>query len=170
MLRSSLCPSVRIASLRAASGCSPRSAVRTFATSRIARRDELPHPFSGPRPPPLPPKEQREFEALLKEKSSAHHLLARRVAFRLACAVHSLTLTSTGCSPRFSLAGAEQSPFSQNAGNDPEEGELHPDARRKPQPDFEGETNPITGEVGGPKKDPLSWENEWTYGGRATDF
>lgn len=48
--------------------------------------------------------------------------------------------------------------------------EIHPDARRKPKPDFEGETNPQTGEVGGPKKDPLTWEKEWTYGGRATDF
>ncbi|CAO1634661.1 unnamed protein product [Sympodiomycopsis kandeliae] len=48
--------------------------------------------------------------------------------------------------------------------------EMHPDARRKPQPDFEGETNPRTGEIGGPKKDPLQWEREWTYGGRATDF
>lgn len=62
------------------------------------------------------------------------------------------------------------SPFTKNSKNDPEAGELHPDARRKPTPDFEGETNPTTGEVGGPKKDPLSWQREWTYGGRATDF
>jgi hypothetical protein len=47
---------------------------------------------------------------------------------------------------------------------------VHPDARRKPSPDFEGETNPETGEVGGPKKDPLTWAREWSYGGRATDF
>lgn len=50
--------------------------------------------------------------------------------------------------------------------------QLHPDARRPIQPDFEGETNPVTGEIGGPKKDPLRWgaTGEWTYGGRATDF
>lgn len=68
------------------------------------------------------------------------------------------------------LLRSDLSPFTQNDKNDPEAGELHPDARRKPTPDFEGETNPATGEIGGPKKDPLSWEREWTYGGRATDF
>ncbi|PWN24393.1 hypothetical protein BDZ90DRAFT_256861 [Jaminaea rosea] len=50
------------------------------------------------------------------------------------------------------------------------EGELHPNARRLPTPDFEGDTNPETGEVGGPKKDPLIWRGEYTYNGRATDF
>lgn len=47
---------------------------------------------------------------------------------------------------------------------------MHPDARRKPRPEFDGETNPNTGEIGGPKNDPLKHEREWTYGGRATDF
>ncbi|CDZ98275.1 Protein of unknown function DUF1674 [Phaffia rhodozyma] len=47
--------------------------------------------------------------------------------------------------------------------------DIHQDLRRKPKPDFDGEVNPQTGEVGGPKKDPLLG-NEWTYGGRATDF
>lgn len=50
--------------------------------------------------------------------------------------------------------------------------QLHPDAPRPIQPDFEGDTNPATGEIGGPKKEPLRWGagGEWTYGGRATDF
>lgn len=47
---------------------------------------------------------------------------------------------------------------------------MHPDARRKPKAEFEGEANPNTGEIGGPKNDPLKYEKEWTYGGRATDF
>jgi len=47
---------------------------------------------------------------------------------------------------------------------------LHPDARRLPAAEFEGDTNPSTGEVGGPKTNPLKWEAEWTYNGRATDF
>ncbi|SOV03906.1 uncharacterized protein UDID_04535 [Ustilago sp. UG-2017a] len=54
--------------------------------------------------------------------------------------------------------------------SDPEKGDMHPDARRKPRPEFDGETNPDTGEIGGPKNDPLKYEKEWTYGGRATDF
>ncbi|KAJ9479346.1 Succinate dehydrogenase assembly factor 4, mitochondrial [Pseudozyma hubeiensis] len=60
------------------------------------------------------------------------------------------------------------SPFLSSS--DPEKGEMHPDARRKPKAEFEGETNPGTGEIGGPKNDPLKYEKEWTYGGRATDF
>lgn len=68
-----------------------------------------------------------------------------------------------------SLPLADVSPFMASA-SDPEKGDMHPDARRKPKPEFEGEANPNTGEVGGPKNDPLKYEKEWTYGGRATDF
>lgn len=40
------------------------------------------------------------------------------------------------------------------------------------KPEFEGETNPKTGEVGGPKNEPLRWghEGDWSYNGRVTDF
>lgn len=47
--------------------------------------------------------------------------------------------------------------------------ELHKDLRTGARPEFEGEKNPTTGEVGGPKNDPLR-HSEWTYNGRATDF
>ncbi|TGZ84195.1 hypothetical protein EX30DRAFT_338744 [Ascodesmis nigricans] len=50
---------------------------------------------------------------------------------------------------------------------DPEE--LHKDLRRGAKPEFEGEKNPKTGEIGGPKNDPLL-HREWTFNGRATDF
>lgn len=36
-------------------------------------------------------------------------------------------------------------------------------------PEFEGDTNPVTGEVGGPKQDPLRF-NDWSFNGRVTDF
>ena len=50
--------------------------------------------------------------------------------------------------------------------------ELHPDVRRGASPEFEGDTNPKTGEVGGPKNDPLRWgvNGDWSYNGRVTDF
>lgn len=50
--------------------------------------------------------------------------------------------------------------------------ELHPNVMRGAQPEFEGDVNPKTGEVGGPKNEPLRWgpASEWTYNGRATDF
>jgi hypothetical protein len=53
--------------------------------------------------------------------------------------------------------------------------ELHPDIRRGAQPEFEGDVNPKTGEVGGPKNEPLRWgstgeRGDWSYNGRVTDF
>lgn len=50
--------------------------------------------------------------------------------------------------------------------------ELHPDVRRGTKPEFEGERNPKTGEVGGPKNEPLRWGGgvDWSYNGRVTDF
>ncbi|BEJ15915.1 hypothetical protein CspHIS471_0505200 [Cutaneotrichosporon sp. HIS471] len=48
--------------------------------------------------------------------------------------------------------------------------EVHRDARVA-TPAFEGDTNPKTGEVGGPKRDPFQATNEdWAFGGRVTDF
>lgn len=36
-------------------------------------------------------------------------------------------------------------------------------------PEFEGDVNPKTGEMGGPKQDPLK-HNDWSFNGRVTDF
>lgn len=46
---------------------------------------------------------------------------------------------------------------------------LHPDIRRGAPPEFEGDVNPKTGEVGGPKNDPLR-HGDYSYNGRVTDF
>ena len=49
--------------------------------------------------------------------------------------------------------------------------DLHPNAIKESlRSEFEGDVNPETGEIGGPKREPLRWKNEWSYGGRATDF
>ncbi|KAF5354714.1 hypothetical protein D9756_005343 [Leucocoprinus leucothites] len=52
--------------------------------------------------------------------------------------------------------------------------ELHPDAREPIQPEFEGEQNPITGERGGPKREPIGrWAEDggdWSFKGRVSDF
>jgi len=52
------------------------------------------------------------------------------------------------------------------------EEQMHKDLRKGAKPEFEGDRNPKTGEVGGPKNEPLRWgeRSEWTYNGRATDF
>ncbi|KAG0151149.1 hypothetical protein CROQUDRAFT_651347 [Cronartium quercuum f. sp. fusiforme G11] len=101
---------------------------RPFSALHGPRSNVPKAPFSRPSPPPLPAKDQAEFERLVKQ---------------------------------------QQTPF---ASPTQAETEMHPDLRPKPAPEFEGEVNPKTGEVGGPKRDPLKWEREWAYGGRATDF
>ncbi|KAG5342708.1 Protein fmp21, mitochondrial [Termitomyces sp. J132] len=52
---------------------------------------------------------------------------------------------------------------------------LHPDARAPLRPDFEGDINPLTGEQGGPKQEPVrKWggesEGDWSFKGRVSDF
>uniref|UniRef100_A0A0W0FGW7 Succinate dehydrogenase assembly factor 4, mitochondrial n=1 Tax=Moniliophthora roreri TaxID=221103 RepID=A0A0W0FGW7_MONRR len=50
---------------------------------------------------------------------------------------------------------------------------IHPDARKPLKPAFEGDINPITGEQGGPKQEPVGkWgeEGDWSFKGRVSDF
>ncbi|CAD6568139.1 MAG: putative mitochondrial protein, conserved [Cyphobasidiales sp. Tagirdzhanova-0007] len=116
-----------------------------------SRRIPAASSFDGdrPAPPRLPPHLQKEFEEL-----------QRRAATPLARAKSSDTIDAASVS----------SALAEKNSSTVKEGDLHPDLRRKPRPEFEGESNPRTGEVGGPKNDPLGYEKEWTYGGRATDF
>lgn len=45
----------------------------------------------------------------------------------------------------------------------------HRDLRKGAKPEFEGDTNPVTGEVGGPKRDPFqASKDDWAFGGRVT--
>ncbi|KAL7665658.1 Succinate dehydrogenase assembly factor 4, mitochondrial [[Candida] zeylanoides] len=57
-----------------------------------------------------------------------------------------------------------------NKGNNPESVGTFSPVAFKTIPEFEGDTNPVTGEVGGPKQDPLRHPNDWSYNGRVTDF
>lgn len=47
--------------------------------------------------------------------------------------------------------------------------ELHPDFRRSAPDEFEGEQNPVTGEIGGPKTEPTA-HGDWSFNGRVSDF
>ncbi|KAJ5923883.1 hypothetical protein N7466_008070 [Penicillium verhagenii] len=124
-----------------------RVAVRSISTTsalRNATGDGKPaFPFAkGPAPPRLPKEEQEIFEELQKRSTGA-----------------------------FSTPQVNQSPKAEIKVNGNGE-ELHPDAPQGLKPEFEGETNPKTGEVGGPKNEPLRWgaAGDWSYGGRVTDF
>ena len=105
-------------------------------------------PFGNmPSPPRLPKEEQEIFEKLQKQSTGA-----------------------------FSTPRVNQSPASEPAQTEVKTNskgeELHPDATVGVKPEFEGERNPKTGEVGGPKNEPLRWgaEGDWSYSGRVTDF
>ena len=106
---------------------------RLLGTSTILRFSQ---PFNRPGPPPLPPADQAEFEALVKAQSTI------------------------GGTPAATLPKAELEQLEQVE---------HRDLRRGPRAEFEGDTNPRTGEQGGPKIDPFkSGDNDWSYGGRVT--
>ncbi|TRX91101.1 hypothetical protein FHL15_008083 [Xylaria flabelliformis] len=121
---------------------------------------------TGPSPPRLPPSEQAEFERLQRTANT-------QVGFNA---------TST---PDFSSSSSPSSsslPSQTNTANTsaqepplPVEGtaEAAPTPLRKgAPPEFEGEVNPRTGEVGGPKNEPLRWGagGDYSFNGRVTDF
>ncbi|TDL24876.1 hypothetical protein BD410DRAFT_785601 [Rickenella mellea] len=94
-------------------------------------------PLMRPSPPPLPPKDQKEFEELVRAAVTP--------------------------------AAAPLPPKKTTQVRVEKGEELHPDARRPLPDEFEGDVNPVTGERGGPKREPLR-HGDWSYGGRATDF
>ncbi|EJD37212.1 hypothetical protein AURDEDRAFT_73521 [Auricularia subglabra TFB-10046 SS5] len=69
------------------------------------------------------------------------------------------------------LPAAEQREFEElvKAADSANTSLLHPDARPKPAPEFEGDPNPRTGEICGSKRE-LGTHSDWSFGGRATDF
>lgn len=136
---------------------------------------------TGPAPPRLPPKEQEEFERLQRSSTGAFSTPKPEVV------VNPTTYTSTSTSR--SKPQIYQSPATTTKEKEDIElaavnarvaatgkgEELHPDIRRGAKPEFEGEVNPKTGEIGGPKNEPLRWgstgeRGDWSYNGRVTDF
>lgn len=108
---------------------------------------------SRPGPPKLPADQQAEFERLQRaaEVSSA---------FQPPAAESSSTATTPATStPRHTTTPADESHVNQGL-------------FRGAPPEFEGDVNPKTGEVGGPKNEPLRWggKGDWSYNGRCTDF
>ena len=120
---------------------------RAFATSTIRCNNGS----DGPQAPGFPFNRGPAPPRLPKEEQEIFEDLQRR---------------STGA---FSTPRVNQSPDSQEAADGQQQ---HPDKVAGVKPEFEGEKNPKTGEVGGPKNEPLRWgaEGDWSYGGRVTDF
>jgi hypothetical protein len=73
------------------------------------------------------------------------------------------------------LQRAAQTPAANTSLNAEADLGMHPDARKPTRPDFEGDVNPVTGEQGGPKREPIrKWgenpDGDWSFNGRVTDF
>lgn len=134
----------------------PSFATRTFSTTVQAKGDNNANSQFGnaPSPPRLPKEEQEIFENLQKQSTGAFS--TPRTALEINQSPQSRD--SSTANPRIEATGAGE--------------ELHPDLFRGAKPEFEGETNPKTGEVGGPKNEPLKWgaRGDWSFNGRVTDF
>lgn len=144
-------------------------------------------PFShGPAPPRLPKEEQELFEKLQQSSTGAFSTPNRSSTTTTPDHASSLPQRAK---PQINQSPQQQQQQQDNKLNlDDDSGvistvaarvstkgdgeELHPDVRRGAQPEFEGERNPKTGEIGGPRNEPLRWggEADWSYNGRVTDF
>jgi len=127
----------------------------------------------SPSPPRLPKEEQEIFEKLQQQSTGAFNQpkpLQETAEARDAEAEEQLE--ALGGQSRSEEAKDMLAQLRQRAQvvakGDGEE--LHPNIRRGATPEFQGDTNPKTGEVGGPKNDPLRWSGDWSYNGRVTDF
>ncbi|KAF2267314.1 hypothetical protein CC78DRAFT_434039, partial [Lojkania enalia] len=134
-------------------------------------------PFgTGPAPPRLPKEEQETFEQLQRQSTGA---------FSTPRPQQQTASQSPDSSPTSDIrARINQSPDSspdtrtnaqttaaESSGTQDDE-MVHPNLRRGALPEFEGDRNPRTGEVGGPKNEPLRWGagGDWSFNGRVTDF
>ncbi|ODV96922.1 hypothetical protein PACTADRAFT_48710 [Pachysolen tannophilus NRRL Y-2460] len=101
-------------------------------------------------PPKLPEEEQEEFERLQKIANSQ-------------ASIEEYNAQANAESNSSKQASDDSTPNLKN-----DIGAFSPEYL-KTIPEFQGETNPATGEVGGPKQEPLR-HGDWAYNGRVTDF
>ncbi|KKP05321.1 hypothetical protein THAR02_02587 [Trichoderma harzianum] len=133
--------------------------LRTLNLSLTTTRLSSSSSFSSrPSPPKLPAAQQAEFERLQRAAAVSS-------AFQEVAATQTPPATET---PRHTTSASA----SANSVKTDESTTLNQGLFRGAPPEFEGDTNPKTGEVGGPKNEPLRWggEGDWSYNGRVTDF
>ena len=121
----------------------------------------------GPSPPRLPPEQQAEFERL--QRAVAERFV-ETPAVETPASSPSPASTSRHVSSPTSDAGSATATAAATQNKDEEE--LSAGVWRGAKPEFKGDVNPKTGEVGGPKNEPLRWGSagDWSYNGRVTDF
>ena len=142
---------------------------RRAFTSAVRRRLPL---RERPSPPRLPEHDQKVFEQL--QRSSTGAFSTPRPATDAAPPPATIARPKINQSPHASAPaqGGEAAPLESRVHRAVEKEERHPVGGGGARPVFVGEGNPRTGEVGGPKNEPLRWggEVDWSYNGRVTDF
>ncbi|KAK9382501.1 uncharacterized protein V2V93DRAFT_365280 [Kockiozyma suomiensis] len=133
----------------------------TFQNSPLSIR--LYADFSKPRPAPprLPEDEQEEFERLLKKANAPFTLDAEEPEIE----VDIETLTAVMEGKEVESPSVEQESLARLRAMNTK----HADYVGRTIPEFEGDVNPKTGEIGGPKQDPLK-HGDYSFNGRVTDF
>ncbi|KAI2611360.1 DUF1674-domain-containing protein [Hypoxylon fragiforme] len=118
-----------------------------------------PNPFQTmPAPPRLPTDQQAEFEQLQRTANTQSGFNPTSTP----------DFSSSSSSPTATTAASSETTATIKEGE-----EFTPMPLRKgAPPEFEGEVNPKTGEVGGPKNEPLRWgaAGDYSFNGRVTDF
>ncbi|KAK4507102.1 hypothetical protein PRZ48_000836 [Zasmidium cellare] len=126
----------------------------------------------GPSPPRLPKEDQEIFEKLQQQSTGAFSTPKQETTqtSEVEVSEEELELGGKRSGEADKMLDQLRERARLAAKGDGEE--LHPNVRRGAAPEFEGDTNPKTGEVGGPKNEPLRWgvEGDWSYNGRVTDF
>ncbi|KAI1287175.1 hypothetical protein F5Y03DRAFT_380549 [Xylaria venustula] len=145
---------------------------QSLLTTRMRQRQASTSNFQNyPSPPRLSPEEQAEFERLQRTANTQEGFNATSTPdFTIATTPSS---SSTNSSTISSGAQPETPALSSNANTNGEANTaMSTPLRKGAPPEFEGEVNPRTGEVGGPKNEPLRWgaKGDYSFNGRVTDF
>ncbi|KAI1343624.1 DUF1674-domain-containing protein [Xylariaceae sp. FL0016] len=135
---------------------------------RIARRYSSTFD-AGPSPPRLPPNEQAEFERLQRTANTQEGFNPRSTpeSFQIPITQSTQSPTQNAAVTGSPDAIDGRAPATPAVGDN-----LNTPLRKGAPPEFEGDVNPKTGEVGGPKNEPLRWGagGDYSYNGRVTDF
>lgn len=112
-----------------------------------------------PAPPKLPADQQAEFERLQRAAS-------------VSAAFQPEASAATTNPATAAAGGSATTPATSQLRHETTPDDLNQGLFRGAPPEFEGDVNPKTGEVGGPKNEPLRWggQGDWSYNGRVTDF
>jgi hypothetical protein len=120
-----------------------------------------------PSPPRLPKEDQEIFEELQRRSTGAFSTPQTENG-----PVGSTDKSTLSTSQTSATAIESNSSLDTQINAAGEGDELHPHVRRGAKAEFEGDVNPKTGEVNGPKNEPLRWgaSGDYSYNGRVTDF